>query len=52
MELNGAAQIEEMAMQLQCNLQKTEKLNSQADEQANLLTVVLPCSFIVAAIQL
>jgi uncharacterized protein YcgI (DUF1989 family) len=34
----------------QHNSRKTEKLNSQATEQASLLTVVLPCSFLVSAV--
>jgi hypothetical protein len=50
MELNGAAQIEETATQLQRNSLKTEKLNSQATEQASLLTVTLPPSFLVSAV--
>jgi hypothetical protein len=35
---------------VQCNSQKTEKLNSQATEQASLLTVALLCSFQVSAV--
>jgi hypothetical protein len=34
----------------QRNLQKTEKLNSHATEQASLLTVALPHSFLVSAV--
>jgi hypothetical protein len=45
MELNGAAQIKETITQLRRNSWKTEKLNSQATEQASLLTVTLPQSF-------
>jgi hypothetical protein len=48
-ELNGAAQIEEMAMQLQCNSRKTEKLNSQATKQASLLKAALLHSFLLSA---
>jgi hypothetical protein len=44
-ELNGAAQIEETAAQLQRNSRKTEKLNYQATEQAYLLIVALLRSF-------
>jgi hypothetical protein len=47
-ELNGAVQIEEIAMQLQHNSQKTEKLDSQATEQASFLTVALPPSFLLS----
>jgi hypothetical protein len=50
-ELNGAAQIEEMATQLQHNSRKIEKLNFQATEQATLLAVALPRSFLVSAVQ-
>jgi hypothetical protein len=49
MELNGAVQIEETAMQLQLKLRKTEKLNSQANEQASLHIVALQHSFVVSA---
>jgi hypothetical protein len=48
-ELNGASQIKETAMQLQPNSQKTKKLNFQATEQARLLTVALQHSFLVSA---
>jgi hypothetical protein len=50
MELNGSAQIEETATQLQRNSRKTEKLNSQATEQANLLEVASSRSFLVSAV--
>jgi hypothetical protein len=49
-ELNGAVHIEETAMQLQLRLRKTEKLNSQAYEQASLHTVALQHSFVVSAV--
>jgi hypothetical protein len=49
-QLSGAAQIEEMAKQLQRISQKTEKLNSQEIEQASLLTVALPRSFLVLVV--
>jgi hypothetical protein len=45
-ELTGAAQIEEMATQLVEDLE----FNSQAAEQASLLTVVLACSFLMSAV--
>jgi hypothetical protein len=48
MELNGAAQVEETATLLQRNSRKTKKLNSQETEQASLLTVALPRSFLVS----
>jgi hypothetical protein len=41
MELNLAAQTEEMVTQLQCNSWKAKKLNSQASELASFLTVAL-----------
>jgi hypothetical protein len=41
MELNGAAQIEETALQLQRNLQKTEKLNCYITEEASLVIVAM-----------
>jgi hypothetical protein len=50
MDMNGAAQIEETATQLQHNSQKTEKLNSQIIGQASLLTVALPRSYLVSAL--
>jgi predicted amidohydrolase len=50
MELHGAAQIDETTTQLQRNARKTEKLNSQATEQASLLIVVLPRSCLVSAV--
>jgi hypothetical protein len=49
-ELNGGAQTEKMATQLQCNSLKTEKLNSQATDHARFLTVALPHSFLVSTI--
>jgi hypothetical protein len=48
--MNGAAQIEETATQLQDNLRKSEKLNFRATEQASLLTVALPRTFLVSAV--
>jgi hypothetical protein len=51
-ELNGTAQIDETATQLQRNSLKTEELNSQAIEQASLLTVALPRSFLVSAVRM
>jgi hypothetical protein len=50
LELNGAVQIEKTAMQFQRNSWKTEKLSSQATEQASLLTVALPSSFLVSVV--
>jgi hypothetical protein len=50
MELNGAALIEKTATQLQHNSRKTEKFNSQVTEQASLLTVALPRSFLVSTV--
>jgi hypothetical protein len=47
-ELNGAAQIQETATQLQRTSQKTKKLLST--EQASLLTVELQRSFQVSAV--
>jgi hypothetical protein len=49
-ELNGTAQTEDTATQLQRNLGKTEKLNSQATEQASLLAVALLGCFLVSAV--
>jgi hypothetical protein len=49
-ELNGAAQIEEMAMQLQHNSQKIEKLSSQASKQASLLSIAFQHSFMVSSV--
>jgi hypothetical protein len=49
-ELNCAAGTEEAAMRLRRNSWKTKKLNSQAIEQASLLTVALQRSFLVAAV--
>jgi hypothetical protein len=48
--LNGATQIEETPTQLQRNSRKTERLDSQATEQASLLTVAFPRSFLVSAV--
>jgi hypothetical protein len=45
--LNGAAQIEEMAMQL---TERLEKLNFRAMEHASLLTIALPHGFLVSAV--
>jgi hypothetical protein len=49
-ELNGVAQIEKTAMQLQRNSRKAEKLKSQATEQASLLTDVLPRRVLVSGV--
>jgi hypothetical protein len=49
-ELNGATQIEETATRLQRNLWKTKRVNSQATEQASLLTVALQSTFVVFAV--
>jgi hypothetical protein len=49
-ELIGAAQIEDTATRLQGNSRKTEKLNVQATEQASLLTVAFPRSFLVSTV--
>jgi hypothetical protein len=46
MELNGAAQIEEMANATRGN---TEKLNIQTTEQASLLTIALSRGFLMSA---
>jgi hypothetical protein len=47
--LNGAAQTEETATQLQRNSWKTKILNSQVTEQASVLTVAMQHSFLVPA---
>jgi hypothetical protein len=49
-ELNWAVQTEETATRFQRNLLKTKKLNSQATEQASLLTVSLECSFTMSVV--
>jgi hypothetical protein len=49
-ELNGAAQTEETATQLQRNSRKTKELNYQATEQVSLLTAALQRSFLVSAV--
>jgi hypothetical protein len=50
MELNLIARTEEMATLWQCNPWKTKTLNSQATEQASLLTVALQHSVQVLAV--
>jgi hypothetical protein len=46
----ATTQIEEMATQLQRDSRKAENLNSQASEQASIVTVALPRGFLVSAV--
>jgi hypothetical protein len=47
MLLNGTAQIKENS---NTTSGKTEKLDFQATEHASLLTIALPCGFLVSAV--